>query len=386
VDLQSNPANCGACGNVCAFGDTCSAGVCVLPANGTGGDGALTASGTTTINQTLSRVSGTAGGTALTLSSPAGFAANKVILLHQSQGSAAGSWEINQIASISGGSVVTVFPLAHTYTSDSVSGAQAVVVPQYTTVTVPAGSTLRAPAWNGTVGGILAFLAQTGVTVAGSISMDANGFRGGTSYPSGNRGNTGESELGTSVPTTKANNGSGGGGGGTCVDTVAGSGGHATAAGNSNDGWNCIGVAGTASVDTAGLSLMVFGGGGGGAGNDTSSTLLPGGAGGGIIYVSTPALNVTGGITAQGAAGKSVVTPTSTNCTYNGLSGNGAGGAIYLQAASGSLGGGVQATGPAGVHHQCGPGTTDWVQSGAGAPGRIHLTGGITGTTNPAAQ
>lgn len=57
---------------------------------------------------------------------------------------------------------------------------QVVRVPQYTTLTVPAGSSIVAPAWNGQVGGIVAVHALTSVALAGTIDASARGFRGGT--------------------------------------------------------------------------------------------------------------------------------------------------------------------------------------------------------------
>jgi hypothetical protein len=387
VDLQSNPDNCGTCGNACAFGAICSAGTCVLPAYGSGADGALNASGSTVqIDTTLSPVSGSAGTTQIHLGAPTGFAAGKVIFLHQSQGTGAGAWELNLIASISGGNAITAFPLAHTYAPDASSPAQAVVVPQYTTVNIPAGTQVSAPKWNGAVGGILVFQAQTSVQVSGSIVMDAAGFRGGPSTTSTNqRGESGESSVGTFLTGAKSNNGEGGGGGGACNPSVGGSGGHATAAGASNASLGCYGTGGTASGDTSDLSLMLFGGGGGGAGASTYvPSSLPGGGGGGIVYLTTPALNVTGKVSANGGMWQGSDIPAGTGCTYNGLSGSGAGGSIYLSATSGALSG-ITATGYASSGtRNCGTG--NWVVNGNGGAGRIHLTGGITGTTSPAAQ
>jgi hypothetical protein len=349
-------------------------------------DGALSTGdgGFTVINQTVSPVLGAGGTNVLTVAAPGGFNSGNVIFLHQSQGTGAGAWELNGIASVDGGTVVTLSPLAHTYTTGSASHAQVVQVPQYTTVDVTAHTLLSAPAWNGSVGGILVLLAQTSVSVEGSLAMDGSGFQGGVSTPPGNRGYSGESELGASVPTTKANNASGGGGGGDCSASVAGSGGHAIAGTASADTQNCIGVQGAASSDLPDLSLMLFGGGGGGAGNDLATPSLPGGAGGGIVFVVTPMLNVTGAISANGNAGASAVTTSGTACTYDGLSGNGAGGAIYLNAASGTLSTEILAVGGQSVTVPCG--STDSVTNGTGGDGRIHLTGGITGTTTPAAQ
>jgi hypothetical protein len=378
---------------VCGAGLNCTSGACVLTPYGSGSSGTLTTSsgglGVTTLNQTLSSVMGTTATSVLTLATPSGFHGGDVIFLHQSQGTGAGFWEMNEIASIDGGTVATLFPLAHSYTTNSISHAQVVQVPQYTTVDVTANSILDAPAWNGSVGGILVFLAQTSVSIEGAIVMDGAGFQGGSATLSGNRGYTGESELGPSVPFTKANNGSGGGGGGDCTANVAGSGGHATPATASTQTsggtlLNCFGIGGAASADTADLSLMLFGGGGGGAGDGLTSPPPPSGAsGGGIVFVATSKLNVTGTVSSSGGGGVSVQTSSAGTCAFDALAGNGAGGSIYLKAASGSLGISVLAVGGQTFTESCGPNVET---NGTGGAGRIHLTGGITGTTTPAAQ
>lgn len=60
-------------------------------------------------------------------------------------------------------------------------GVQVVRVPQYDTLTISAGGSITAPAWNGKVGGIVAIHAQSTVNLAGDIDVSALGFRGGPS-------------------------------------------------------------------------------------------------------------------------------------------------------------------------------------------------------------
>lgn len=74
------------------------------------------------------------------------------------------------IASCSGG-------LKNAYAT--ASRTQVVRVPQYSTLTVAAGGSIGATPWDGAMGGIVAVHAATSVTVAGSISASAAGFRGG---------------------------------------------------------------------------------------------------------------------------------------------------------------------------------------------------------------
>ena len=108
------------------------------------------------------------------------------------------------------------------------TGAQAVIVPQYLSVSVAAGGTLTAPAWDGSQGGILVFQSAGAITVSGTVTMAGKGFRGAgranVCFPSSpsctvNHGRTGESEAGPSAFSTlnanaePVNNGGGGAGG-----------------------------------------------------------------------------------------------------------------------------------------------------------------------------
>jgi hypothetical protein len=151
---------------------------------GRGLDGALSvASGvTTTINTVRTPVSGAAGTTLLSLGSAAGFSVGRLVLVHQSQGTGAGAYEIRQIRSLSGTTATIDTALLSTYSIAGSNRAQAVLVPEYTNVTVASGGTLVAPAWDGSTGGILVYLASGTVTIDGAVSMSGRGFRG-TSHP-----------------------------------------------------------------------------------------------------------------------------------------------------------------------------------------------------------
>ena len=52
-------------------------------------------------------------------------------------------------------------------------------VPHFSGLTVAAGSTLTAAAWDGTRGGLLALRVNGTATILGDVAMDAGGFRGG---------------------------------------------------------------------------------------------------------------------------------------------------------------------------------------------------------------
>ena len=337
---------------------------------GSGTDGSLTISSDTTEAPIDSAATGTAGTTSLTATN-ASFAANQVILIHQSQGTNAGQWERNTISSYTAGTITLGTALLGTYTT----GAQVRVLKQYTTVTVNSGKVYSAKAWNGTVGGILAFLASTSVTVTGTISAgllgpgegystNNQGFRG-----SQTAGTQGEGTTGTGSVATTANGS--GGGGGTGTYGGAGGGGHAT---NGNNG--TVGTGGSASGSTD-LTSLTFGGAGGTGSGTTGPSGGGGGYGGGIVFITTTTITVnssTGYIKAQGSDGQ-------VGGDFVGAGGGGAGGAILIKAQTATLNTTrvLASGGNAG-----GSGGRGW-DGGAGAAGRIHLDyyTSYTGTTTP---
>lgn len=136
---------------------------------------------------------------------------------------------------------------------------QVIRVPQYTTLSVPNGTSISAPSWDGSTGGVVVIYARDSVTFAGSgrIDVSGRGFRGGgidgtsgsglgpTSFRSTNSADGGE--KGESVAgflTSLVNGGFGrgaaanGGGGGNYAR--AGGGGGANA--DSGQAWNGHGV------------------------------------------------------------------------------------------------------------------------------------------------
>jgi hypothetical protein len=99
----------------------------------------------------------------------------------------AGNYELAGVASISGSTITLDCALKNSYT---VAGkTQVIRVPQYTTLTVAAGTTdaspdpnapsITASAWNGTVGGVVAVQAATTLQLDGTINVSGKGFRGG---------------------------------------------------------------------------------------------------------------------------------------------------------------------------------------------------------------
>ena len=131
------------------------------------------------------------GATAVTVASATGIAAGDLVLVWQVQGGAymsgaagpvplsadtAGNYDVARVTAVTGATLTIAPALTGTYAA---VGAQVIRVPEYTTVNVPTGASLTAPAWNGATGGVVAFLATGRVTLAGAINANALGGRGG---------------------------------------------------------------------------------------------------------------------------------------------------------------------------------------------------------------
>jgi len=351
-----------------------------IEAFGSGGDGAY-APTTGTDAPIDSACSGTASTTSLTATNVS-FATGQCILIHQTYGTSAGQWELNKIASYTAGTITTQYSLINTYGT----GAQVLVLKQYTTALIDTGVTLTGKAWNGTVGGIVAWLAKTSTTITGTVTVvgqNAATTTGGAGI--GQRGGVGEWLNGTAVGyrgdgttgnTTQTHTGSGSGGVGAVAalpngKADGGGGGNATAgtAGDNGAGDNAHeGGAGGLAAGNAALTLMVPGGGAGGgaAGDVNPKEAYAGGGGAGIVFFITKALTITGAINLNGGAG-------ATGAAASG--GGGAGGSGLFKVQTAVLGTNL-ITATAGTSGGVG---------GGGSVGRIHLDylTSKTGTTNP---
>lgn len=332
---------------------------------GDGSDGSLVISANTIEAPIDSAATGTAASSTLSATN-ASFASGQVILIHQTQGTNAGTWMRNTISGYTAGTITTVDPLNAGYTT----GAQVRVMKRHTTVTVNTGVTYTAKAWNGTVGGILAWVANSTTTITGSLNAKGLGFRGGNENEGFNIFATqgeGTAGLGTTID---AANGNGGGGGFSGNGSGAGAGGGNGTAGNagSSAGSGGGGFAGAMS-GTTDLTTMTFGGGGGGGAGQNGTDQYAGEDGGAIIFVTSMDLTVTGGINADGNSLVSVP-----GFTIGG--GAGAGGSILLKAQTATLGTNLISA----------VGGTSLSGGGDGAAGRVHLDyyTSYTGTTTPA--
>jgi len=311
---------------------------------------------------------------------------------------------------------------------------QVIRVPQYTSATL--SSTLAAMPWNGATGGVLALDVASQLTLNGTVSLDAAGFRGGagrqlagaagtlatdyiTSSGTATNGSKGEGIAGT--PTFVANaaltnltntgveglpNGSyargapgNAGGGATDARPTAndensggGGGGNGGAGGQGGFGWNSAGIVGgyggAAFPSNTGALIL---GGGGGAGTTNNGTASPananpaginssGAAGGGIVIIHAGSVTGAGTITANGQ--------TALDVQNDGGGGGGGGGSIRVLVNSGLLGGlTVSANGGNGGNTWLiqGPETSFPADrhgpGGGGAGGAIFLSGAPTAST-----
>ena len=351
-----------------------------------------------TLDPTRAVATGSAGSSTLTISGikPTGavftVTGGQRVLIIQSQGTGAGAFEIRTTTAATPVALTLDAPLSNTYGA----GAQAILIRQYTTVSIPAGSTLTGMAWDGSTGGVLPFEATGGVTVAGTLTMSATGFRGATHSASCGYhctvGTSGESYLGVGA-ISQAANGSGGGGGAQGQDCGMGAGGGYAGAGGTgiNNTTGTCRVAGApnssggTAVGAADLSTMYFGGAGGEGGADEDGRYPgPGGNGGGILWIRAASIDATLGVISDngGLGGNGVQTgcPGNGGCGESG-GGGGAGGAVRLVANTVALAA-THLTSSGAIGGTCTCGATN---SGAGSVGRIAIRASyVTGTSAPA--
>ncbi len=283
--------------------------------------------------------------------SPTCFAADDLVMVYQTAGldtpstpdistRPEGRWEFARVVSVTATTLELTAPLLRAYAANV---TQVIRVPEYTNVTITAAGVITAPAWNGSTGGIVAFLANGTVNNNGLINASALGFRGGQ-YVSDTTGATGCSAAEQPAPSgaqkgegivnprygptqTGRGNVANGAGGGICFKSGGGGGGHGGVGGQggrsaATDGGRDVGGLGGAALTYPLLTQLTFGG-GGGAGHGSGATGVPGGRGGGAIFIRASQLTGSGIITASGGSANASAS--------DGGSGGGAGGAIYLR-------------------------------------------------------
>ncbi|MFL5353446.1 adventurous gliding motility protein AgmC [Archangium sp.] len=356
-----------------------------------------------------------AGVTELSVVDASGFAAGQLVMVLQMggeqplseyrddkvklgrSGEGAGRWELARLSEVATGVLRLTAPLVSPFSRAS----QVVLVPEYKDVRIQNTGSLRAPAWNGRSGGVLAFLATGTVFNQGSLEADGMGFQGGaaeagvagSSYdcaaldgPAGSGGASGggarkgeglASAL-SGAPTRGYGQLANGGGGGNCHDSGGGGGGHVGQGGrgarsSQETTERDVGGRGGAALRYEPLERLLLGG-GGGAGIEGSA----GGAGGGIIFVRAREIQgpkPRGFITANGLAAPSSVG------MHGGGGGGGAGGTVHVRVAQ-SLGcTGLSAKGGAGADSDTAPGGGGgggllFVQSSGGVPPECTASAG----------
>ncbi|MGH9847220.1 MAG: hypothetical protein ACREEM_51650, partial [Blastocatellia bacterium] len=181
-----------------------------------GKDGELTVTAANTIVNKYARLiaNAPAGSPTITIENPGGpnglnpatLTAGDLILIIQMAGASidssdspnfgavtnlnnAGRYEFVTVSAVSGNVLTLNPPCGGLRFSYTVSGkVQVIRVPQYTTVTINAGASLTAPAWNGVTGGIVAIDVETSATVNGAVDASGLGFRGGALSNAGGGG------------------------------------------------------------------------------------------------------------------------------------------------------------------------------------------------------
>jgi hypothetical protein len=333
---------------------------------GDGRDGVMPSSGNLDYAQGFGVgvvTSGSAGATNLTVTDAYGVARvnpGDVVLIHQTQGSDAGCWELNKAISDFGSGTATyqlTTPLKCNYNTSGNNRAQILRVPQYSTCSIT-GTITPLGAWNGSWGGIFSLMCNGTMSITGSLYASGWGFRGGPQVNDTTYARVqGEGYIGLGGRSQAANgNGGGGGHGEFAVQQWTGGAG----GGNGTPGSNAYGR-GTSPMSFGGnvagnseLTNVMFGGGGGGY------TQLDGGNGGGLILLFAKTLNIGNSVLSNGTSG----------IQHGGGStgsGGGAGGSILLKGDNVGITGIINALG--GAAGGSGYGTP----AGAGGGGRIRI-------------
>ncbi|AKJ08422.1 hypothetical protein ATI61_1308 [Archangium gephyra] len=338
-----------------------------------------------------------AGATELSVADTSAFAAGELVLVLQmgdeqpyallraavdeleARDSGAGRWELARVAEVGTGVLRLSAPLVNRFASVS----QVVRVPEYTDVRIANAGTLRARAWDGRSGGVLALLVTGTIFNQGSLDVDGLGFRGGSaeadvalelydcaaedgtaSVGGGARKGEGLAGLGDAIPRSGYGRLANGGGGGNCHDAGGGGGGHVGPGGQGGrssqeaEEREVGGRGGSALRYTRSQERLLLGG-GGGAGIEGTA----GGVGGGIVFVRAREIEgprPRGFITANGLGAPSA------SGLHGGGGGGGAGGTVHVRVAQ-KLGCTVlSANGGAGAFSDTSPG-------GGGGGGLLFL-------------
>lgn len=259
----------------------------------------------------------------------------------------AGNYEINEVASVEGNTLLLVYPVGSFYDANDI--VQVVRIPQYARAEVTAP--LTAKAWDGTTGGILALEVTGKLTLSADLNAQAIGFRGGdlnghavkggTTYicpfSSGQGGIKGEGI--TEVPQAACRGRlANGGGGGNDHNGGGGGGGNYGTGGVGGHGWLSNNPGSLSDIDKGGRGgvpldtlyelgiTKLFLGGGGGGGHQNNGASVPAANGAGIVVLIADTLEAASSVSILANA------LDATDVHVNdGAGGGGAGGAILLE-------------------------------------------------------
>jgi hypothetical protein len=97
----------------------------------------------------------------------------------------AGNYEYANVASITGSTITLSNPLVNQYytqaftSTTAIQSYQVIRVPRYYNLTISSGFSVKAPAWNGSTGGVVILEVANTFALNGTVSVDSAGFRGG---------------------------------------------------------------------------------------------------------------------------------------------------------------------------------------------------------------
>lgn len=265
----------------------------------------------------------------------------------------AGLYEVAEVLAVNGGvtSMTLTGTLINTYST--AGSLQILTYPQLGTTNFSTTANITGVAWNGNVGGVIAFHVNGNLNLFHNISANAIGFRGGTKAGQDGggcetatfinaTGNAKYANKGEGVYITAASEAAGrakavnGGGGGIVHNGGGGGGGNFSSGGNGYFGYTGGGYcsAGTNAGGQGGLAVSsnagrVFMGGGGGGGQENNNVGSNGGIGGGIILIDCDTIVVSGACSAVGISANGA---TAANAGNDGTGGGGAGGSMVLNA------------------------------------------------------
>lgn len=261
----------------------------------------------------------------------------------------AGAYEAATIASVSGTSMTLTTNPVNTYNTGTNGSVQVVSFNLLSATNYTLSSAVTGVAWNGNVGGVVAFQVGGTLTLSNSVSADGIGFRGGagsgnyesTCEPSvydatsSNYAYKGEGIDGSSTITYTTHTGRGplanGGGGGSDDNGGGGGGSNYTSGGQGGQGWTCTTTNASGGLGGLGLGTYialgrVFMGGGGGGGQQNNSVGTSGGNGGGIVFIKANQLATS----CSGSVSISASGNAAGNSGNDGAGGAGAGGSVVL--------------------------------------------------------